>query len=242
MTGENASPIIDDAPLAKPVRPLVFPTPSVIVALLCTGGSLLVAAAGWQWGAVPSAAGWWTRVWLYVNLAMGVLWFLVGPALALRPGVDRRIMALVIRWLAMAVGSIPALWLAVYFGEPEAGPLWQCLGMQLGWAIFAFGIVAMAVRCGDGGTIAAGILSSLYLMGPLAWYLAAEFTQVSHGWAGFAPALDIFSAAGGTQGFALLWAIGFGVIGLVLTGWVLCFPGVPTALHTHPISPPRTDR
>jgi hypothetical protein len=241
MTRENAFPVIGTPP-AQPTKPLIFPTPSLIVALLCTGLSLLIASAGWQWGAVPSPTGWWTRTWLYLNLAMGCLWFLIWPALALRPRAARSFKSLLIGGLGIAVGSLPALWLAFYFASPAAGLLAQCLGMQLCWGLFAFGILSMAARYRDSGALASGILSFLYVMGPLAWYLAAEFTQISPVWAGLAPALDIFSAAKSTQGFALLWAIGFGVIGLVLTGWVLCFPGVPTALHTRPTSPPRTDR
>ncbi len=228
MTGENAFPIAG-ASSAKPARPPDFPAPSVMMALLCTGISLLAAAAGWQWGAVPSSAGWWTRTWLYVNLAVGFLWFVVWPALAVRPGADRRVKSLIIRWLGMVVGSLPALWLAFYFGAPEVGALWQCLGVQLCWGIFAFGIVGLAARCRGNGTVATGILSFLYVMGPLGWYLAAEFTQISPRWAGFAPALDIFAAAHGAGGVDLLWAGGFGVIGLILTGWVLCFPVMPTA-------------
>ena len=228
MTGENAFSM-GGAPPAQAMSPRCFPTPSVIVALLCTGGALLVAAAGWQWGAVPSPTGWWTRTWLYANLALGFLWFLVGPALALRPGADRRVKSLLIGWLGIAAGSLPALWLAFYFGAPAAGALWQCLGVQLCWGIFAFGIVVIAARYRESGAIASGILSFLYVLGPLAWYLVAEFTQVSPVWAGFAPALDIFSAAHGAGGVALFWASGFGVIGLVLIGWVLYFPAAEAA-------------
>lgn len=217
MPTQVAFPIMD----SRSTPPPSFPAASLMVALLCTGGSLMVAAAGWQWGAVPSAAGWWTRVWLYVNLAMGFLWFLAWPVLARRPNADRQTLGLVIRWLGMALGCFPALWLAFYFGSPPAGPLWQCLAMQLCWAIFAFGIVAMAAQCGDGGTAATGMLSFLYLMGPLLSYILAEFTQVSHVWFGFAPPVDLFAAAHGSGDSALIWAGSFGVIGLLLTGWTV---------------------
>jgi len=189
-----------------------FPLGLCIAALVVNGLGLSAALAGVQWGArlpTPDAL---RFAWLYVNLAVGVNWFLVWPSAALRGGAKGDLL-----WdlATLLVAAIPALMVSGWLVEATWGMVGRMVALQAALGVFAWGMLGLRNGVDGRAALLAGCLAVLFVALPAVAYIQADFLpMLPGGWHRMAPALAIYEAAARAGDAGGWWVIvGYGLAG-----------------------------
>lgn len=182
-----------------------FPIGLCCATLIVTGLGLAASVLGVQWGAAEPRSDALDFAWRYVNVALGATWFVIWPAAAFAPDTtDERLRdRLCWQLAAIGVGAIPALGVAGWLSLTPWGTVARVLAMQMGFAIFVLGALAIGNRERT-WQIVTTTLAVIYLTTPALAYLQLEFlggTPTDWQWA--IPAWGLAADGGG-------WAVALG--------------------------------
>ncbi|HVX87155.1 MAG TPA: hypothetical protein VH253_20390 [Phycisphaerae bacterium] len=212
-----------DAPAtvqAERLPPFAFPTGLCAGAIACTGVALILASLDVRWGVGASGADGLTRAWRYVNVALGMVWLALWPALAVRERGEGRMVRRdadpgrwrpLLEFLAIAIGALPALGIAAAVGWPAEGRAgWlnvaQTAAVQGAVGLLAAGVLSWRGR--PAGRALAGILPALAFALPLAAFVLSQFYPAGDGpWEAFVPLLAMGRAANGEATDVFRWMV-----------------------------------
>ncbi len=200
--------------------PFFFPTGLCAGTIACTGAALILAAMDVRWGVAASGADGLTRAWRYVNVALGIVWRALWPAVAVRERGEGRMVRRdadpgpwrpLLEFVAIVIGALPAMGIAAAVDWPADGRAgWmnvaQIVAVQGAVGLLAAGAVSWRGR--PAARALAAILPALAFAFPLLAFVASQFYPAADAWwDAFVPLLAIGRAANGEVTDMFRWVV-----------------------------------
>jgi hypothetical protein len=135
-----------------------------------------------QWGAARTSADGLPATWVYVSIALALMWCVVWPAVPRKGKLGWRL-------IAVAIGAIPAIIVGAWVTDAGAAAVTKLALLQSAMGVLALGVIAAAERA----KAVLLLLPALSLAGPVAAFVASDF--VPSLWSGWQRVVPTIAAA-----------------------------------------------